>query len=72
MTNLSDCIGQGTLNASIDLVIASHPEIDGIKRAEEKGLTLKVVESADSSNPDEMHDTITTLLTDAGIDLVCL
>ena len=72
MMNLCDCIDNGTLNASIDLVIASHPDISGIKLAEERGLSLRVVETNDNNSRDEMHDTIASMFKDAGIDLVCL
>ena len=72
MINLSDCIDDGTLDASINLVIASHPDIAGIKLAEERGLSLRVVESNDNNSLDETDDMITSLISDAGIDLVCL
>ncbi len=72
MMNLSDCIDDGTLDASIDLVIATHPDIAGIKLATERGLSLRVVETNDHNSLDDMHDLITSLFTDAAIDLVCL
>ena len=72
MMNLSNCIDNGTLDASIDLVIASHPDIAGIRLAKERGLSLRVVESNDNNSLAETEDMITSLLTDAGIDLVCL
>ncbi len=72
MMNLSDCIDDGTLDASIDLVIASHPDITGINLVKKRDLSLRVVESNDNNSLDETDDMITSLLTDAGIDLVCL
>lgn len=72
MLNLADRIDDGTLPASIELVIASRANIAGVERSRERGFDTQVVLRRDFPNDDAMHDRISTLLRDRRIDLVCL
>ena len=70
--NLADRIDDGSLNASIELVIASRAKIAGVERCRSRGLRVEVVARKDFSIEAAMHDRISELLRDHRIDLVCL
>jgi phosphoribosylglycinamide formyltransferase-1 len=70
--NLADRIDEGSLAATIGLVIASRPGIAGIERARERGLEVRIAARRDFDSEDDMHDAISAWLEEAGVDLVCL
>lgn len=70
--NLADRIDDGSLHASIELVIASRANIAGVERCRARGLHVEVVARKDFSTEDAMHDRISELLRARHIDLVCL
>jgi formyltetrahydrofolate-dependent phosphoribosylglycinamide formyltransferase len=72
MLNLADRIDDGSLNASIKLVIASRANIPGIEKARERGFDTHVVRRRDFDSDHAMHDHISRLLREKKIDLVCL
>lgn len=72
LLNLADRIDDGTLPASIELVIASRADAPGVDRAKERGFDVRIAELREFNSEDAMHDAITTWLREAKIDLVCL
>lgn len=70
--NLADRIADGTLHASIELVIASRSDIAGVERARARGLNVEVVARKAFADENAMHDRIGLLLREHRIDLVCL
>ncbi|MCI0365345.1 MAG: phosphoribosylglycinamide formyltransferase [Phycisphaerales bacterium] len=72
MMNIADQIDQGTLSASIELVIASRSSVPGVERAQSRGFKTLVVRQRDFQSSDAMHDEITKQLLEHRIDLVCL
>lgn len=72
LLNILDQIDAGKLDATVGLVIASRGEIEGVKRAQERGLEVTIIRKRDYETEDQMHDAITELLTEKQIDLVCL
>ena len=65
LLNLADHIADGTLPASIAVVIASRPDAPGVARARDRGLDVRVARPT-------MHDQITAALREHEVDLVCL
>lgn len=72
LINILDQIDAGKLNASVQLVIASRGEIEGIKRAKDRGLEVNIIRKRDYDSEYKMHDAITDALDEKRIDLVCL
>ncbi|MCH8823882.1 MAG: phosphoribosylglycinamide formyltransferase [Planctomycetes bacterium] len=72
LINILDQIDASKLNASVQLVIASRGEIEGIKRAQERDLEVNIIRKRDYDSEDQMHDAITDALIAKQIDLVCL
>jgi formyltetrahydrofolate-dependent phosphoribosylglycinamide formyltransferase len=72
MLNLADRIDDGSLHASIDLVIASRGNIAGVEKARERGFDTHIVLRRDFDSDHAMHDRISALLREKRIDLVCL
>lgn len=72
LINILDQIDAGKLNASVQLVIASRGEIEGIKRAKDRGLEVNIIRKRDYDSEELMHDAITDALDEKRIDLVCL
>jgi formyltetrahydrofolate-dependent phosphoribosylglycinamide formyltransferase len=72
MLNLADCIDDGSLNATIELVIASRSSIAGVEKARERGFDTHTILRRDFDSDAEMHDRISYLLRDRQIDLACL
>ena len=70
--NLADRIDAGTLDARIVSVIASRPGIDGIQRAEARGLPVSVARLAPGESTNTIDDRVSELITAASPDLVCL
>ena len=72
LINILDQINAGKLNATVELVIASRGEIEGIKRAEDRGLDVNIIRKRDFDSEELMHDAITDALIAKQIGLVCL
>lgn len=72
MMNLADRIDDRTLEADIELVIASSPDIAGVERAKSRGLDVRIAALPDFATEADRHDEITRWITGAEIDLVCL
>jgi formyltetrahydrofolate-dependent phosphoribosylglycinamide formyltransferase len=72
MLNLADRIDDGSLSASIELVIASRAGIAGVERAKAHGFDTHIVLRRDFASDEAMHDHISGLLRAKRIDLVCL
>ncbi len=70
--NLADRIDDGSLDATIELVIASRPNLAGVERCRARGLNVEVVARKDFASDDAMHDRISDLLRAQHVDLVCL
>lgn len=70
--NIADRIDDGSLKASIELVIASRENIAGVERCRARGLPVAVVARSDFPSDDAMHDRINELLLENRIELVCL
>jgi phosphoribosylglycinamide formyltransferase 1 len=72
MSNLADRIADGSLPASIELVIASRAGAPGVERARMRGFDTHVVLRRDFASDQALHDRISGLLRVKEIDLVCL
>jgi phosphoribosylglycinamide formyltransferase 1 len=70
--NLADRIDDGSLHASIELVIASRADIAGVERASARGFRTLVMARRDFPTELAMHDAITAAIVEREIDLVCL
>lgn len=62
--NLQDAIDRGTLDATIDVVVAHAPSIKAVERCQERGLNVVIVE------PDA--DAIDEALSAVAVEIVCL
>lgn len=77
LLNIADQIDSGffaerDIDASIELVIASRPDIAGIERSRNRGFKTIVIARRDFSDESKMHDAITAAIHAHDIDLVCL
>jgi phosphoribosylglycinamide formyltransferase-1 len=72
LMNLADRIGDGSLPATIALVIASRADAPGVERVRGRGLPLRIAARRDFPSKAAMHDAITAWILDARADLVCL
>jgi formyltetrahydrofolate-dependent phosphoribosylglycinamide formyltransferase len=72
LLNIADRIDDGSLNASIELVIASRGNCAGVKRSRERGLNTLVVARGDFADESAMHDAISKQINERAIDLICL
>ncbi len=72
MLNLAGRIEDGSLPASIELVIASRGNIAGIERAKQQGFDTHAILRRDFDGDPAMHNRISQLLREKNIDLVCL
>ena len=72
LQNLIDQIKSGNLNAQIELVISSRPNLAGLKRAEQAGLGHAIVERSGYRSCAEFSEAVFQLCDRAGVDLVCL
>lgn len=67
LINIADRIEDGSLPASVELVIASREDIPGVERARARGLDVRVPPRGPTGD-----DQITAWIEDVGADLVCL
>ena len=72
LMNIADHVDSGALNASIELVIASRPGIQGIELSRGRGFNTLVVARGDYPDVNALDDAIWRQLRERRIDLVCL
>jgi formyltetrahydrofolate-dependent phosphoribosylglycinamide formyltransferase len=72
LLNIADRIDDGSLNASIELVIASRSDCAGVQRSRARGLNTLVVARKDFTSETAMHDAISKQINERAIDLICL
>ncbi|MDR4505472.1 MAG: phosphoribosylglycinamide formyltransferase [Candidatus Scalindua sp.] len=72
LQNLIDKICEGSLHAHIKVVISSSPEAYGLKRAEQHGIPVAIVEYGDYDNPEEFSKTIIREIEKYPVDLTIL
>jgi formyltetrahydrofolate-dependent phosphoribosylglycinamide formyltransferase len=72
LLNLADRIDDGTLDASIEIVIASRSDCAGVPRARDRGLRVEVASRRTHPDETQRHDAITAWLLECDVDLVCL
>ncbi len=71
LLNLLDRIEDGSLSASIEIVIASRP-CTGVDRVQSRGLPVSILAKSDFPDVDALHDAITRSIVEANIDLTLL
>ena len=74
-TNLQaiiDRIADGTLDASIELVVSSRPSAFGLKRAEAAGLQTLTLSKEIYADPEKADEIIAAELTRRGVDYVIM
>lgn len=72
LMNLADRIDDGTLAATIELVVSSRHAAAGVEKATARGLDVRVAARRDYSDDAAMHAQIHTWLAEANVDLICL
>lgn len=72
MLNIADRIDDGSLDASIELAIASRANVAGVERSRARGFDTHIVSRRDFISDNAMHDRISAMLRKNRIDLVCL
>lgn len=72
LVNIVDRIEEGSLAASVELVISSRATVTGVKVAAQRGLDVRIAARRDFTNEERLHDAITSWLIERHIDLVCL
>jgi formyltetrahydrofolate-dependent phosphoribosylglycinamide formyltransferase len=72
LLNLADRIDDGTLPATIPLVISSRADAPGVQRARARGLDVRIAGGGDFATEEELHDAITSWLLEREVELVCL
>ncbi|MCP4455872.1 MAG: phosphoribosylglycinamide formyltransferase [Planctomycetes bacterium] len=68
--NILDRINLGQIHAEIPLVISSQPDISGVQRMQDAGLTVKVVRKKDYANIQMFSQAIEDALAEARVELV--
>ena len=72
LLNIADCIDLGDLPATVAVVISSRAAAPAVQRGRDRGFDVRVAPRKNFPNEKEMHDTITSLLLEHLVDLVCL
>jgi phosphoribosylglycinamide formyltransferase 1 len=72
LQNIVDCIGEGKLNARVQLVIGSKPDLVGIERARNANLPAHVVDRRSFKDVASFSSRVFELIDDAHVDLICL
>lgn len=72
LQNLMDRIADGSLNAQVQVVIASRPGIKALDRAAGAGIPHFMVERKQFASIEAFSDSIYKLCDDAKVDLICL
>ena len=69
--NLHDVCRRGELAADITVVVSSRPNVYGVERARRAGVRT-VIADRRRLDDETFHTTVSTALTAAGVDLVCM
>ena len=72
LQNFIDRIDAGELDAAISIVIASGPDCDGLRKAEQAEIRTEVVSRGAFADAQSFSDRLFDLLRDANVDLVTL
>ena len=72
LLNLADRVADGTLPASMALVISSRHDAPAARLAAERGFTVRIAARRDFGSESALHDAITAWLQQERVDLVCL
>ena len=72
LLNLADRIDDGTLPATVAVVISSRPDAPAVGRAQRRGLEVRIASRRDFAGEESLHDAITGWLIERQVDLVCL
>src|SRR5215208_2876700 len=72
LQNFIDVIAAGKLDATIDLVVGSRPDLLGLKRASDARLPNFVIDRREFDDCASFSRQVFSLCDDAGVDLVCL
>ena len=72
LQNFIDVIGAGQLDAKVQVVISSRPNVEGIERARRARIPTEVVERRRYDSVAEFSDAVTEILDRCDIDLVIL
>lgn len=72
LQNFIDKIADGSLDASISVVVASRRDIAGVERAEKAGLPVKIVARRRFETPEAFSEAITAVLEKYDVDLVLM
>ncbi|HEV8606586.1 MAG TPA: phosphoribosylglycinamide formyltransferase [Tepidisphaeraceae bacterium] len=72
LQNLIDRISSKSLDATIQLVITSRPNIAALDRAAKASILAHVIDRREYSNPSDFSQPIFKLIDDHNIDLICL
>ncbi len=72
LQNFIDRIADGSLDARIQIVVASRRNVGGIERAQQAGLPVEVVERRKFETPEAFSDAITAVLEGYPVDLIVL
>jgi formyltetrahydrofolate-dependent phosphoribosylglycinamide formyltransferase len=72
LQNLLDQIASGKLRAQIVLVVSNHPDVYGLARAANAGISTAVIERTECGSREEFSQRLFDLCRQAKADLVCL
>jgi len=72
LQNLLDRIASKSLDARINLLIASRPNILALERAAKVAIPAHIIDRKSFSSPEEFSKPIFKLIDEASIDLICL
>ena len=72
LQNFIDRIADGSLDASIEVVVSSRPNVLGVERARDAGLPVEVIERRKYETPEAFSEAITAALERYDVDLVVL
>jgi phosphoribosylglycinamide formyltransferase-1 len=72
LLNIADRIDHGSLDATIELVIASRSNCAGVERSRSRALNTLVVARGDFADESAMHDAISKQINERQVDLICL
>ncbi len=70
--SIIDGVKSGTINASIELLVASKPDIYAIERAKAAGIEVAVFQKANYASTEQMYDEMIPFLKAKDIDLIVL
>ncbi len=72
LENIAERIEQGTLDARVEVVVATRPDAYGLVRARNRGIRTEVVERKAFDSTRSFSDALNARLDEYEVDLVCL